>query len=876
MSDRYQPQDFEERWMREWDAQRLYAAGDDPGERPHRFIMEMFPYPSGDLHMGHVENYTISDAMARYWRMQGFDVMHPMGYDAFGLPAENAAIKRNVHPREWTSKNIAQMRSSFKRLGFSYDWDREVVSCDPDYYKWNQWIFLKMFESGLAYRRVATQFWCPVDKTVLANEQMSTGVCWRCGTPPEIRELPQWALKITDYSDRLLDDMQALDWPDSILNQQRNWIGRSHGAQVTFKIKADGSSDEVELEVFTTRPDTLWGATFLVLAAEHPLAASLSKGTEAEDAYNAFVEEVTREAEVDRLTSKVRRGLALPATAVNPVNGDAIPIWVSDYVLMGYGTGAIMAVPGHDQRDFEFAKTYGLPVKFVIKPSDGETEPSNGTEPFIGAGVMMDSGPFDGTAVSPEDQTGITEVVAWLEAEGKGRGKVNYRQRDWGVSRQRYWGTPIPIIYCDNCGTVPVPFGDLPVLLPDEVDYETSDDAVSPLANDAAFVEVKCPSCGAQAKRETDTLDTFFDSSWYFLRYCDPKNVEVPFDPAKVAAWAPVDRYIGGTEHAVMHLIYARFFVKAFQDMGLVDFSEPFLNLFNQGSVSVQGKEMSSSKGNAIEAAEVISRFGADAGRMFMLFCSPPEADYDFPADGMQEIGRVAFGWLSRVWRILENVADTTVPDSLDKMVHRTIKAVTKDFEDMGFNTAIARLMELLNEFSKLKGPVPKEAALSFLKMLAPIAPFIAEELWHKHGQTGSIHVSSWPQFDESKVARDKVMMIMQVNGKVRDRIEVDATIGAEEMERLAMDSDKVKLALGGDGPQRFVSVPPKLINLVTAATPPNPASSSGVSQPLARDGGTETGAATPPNPASSSGVSQPLARDGVEGTGAATPPNPQ
>lgn len=815
MNDRYAPQEFEERWMNEWESQRLYVAPDHPKGKK-KWVMEMFPYPSGDLHMGHVENYTIADAMARYWRMSGYEVMHPMGWDAFGLPAENAAIERNIHPRKWTRSNIALMHSSFTRLGYTYDWNREVTSCDPDYYRWNQWIFLQMYERGLAYRKQSPVNWCPVDKTVLAKEQLSTGVCWRCGSEPEIRDLTQWFLKITDYSDELLDDMEKLDWSDSILNQQRNWIGRSQGAEVTFKVKPKGSETEIDFPVFTTRPDTLWGATFMVLAAEHPLATQLTKGTELEGAYSAFLEEVRKEEEVDRMSSKgLRKGMALPAVAVNPVNGEEIPVWAADYVLMGYGTGAIMAVPAHDQRDFEFARQHGLNVRVVIQPEGVELDGDTLAESYSGPGVMVASDAFTGTVVDPIDQHGIKDVIAWLSDQGLGRGSINYRQRDWLVSRQRYWGTPIPIIYCDDCGELPVAYEELPVLLPDEVDYTPNEEATSPLANDPEFVNTACPKCGGAARRETDTLDTFFDSSWYFLRYCDPTNDQKPFDADKVKAWGPVDQYVGGTEHAVMHLIYARFFTKFFRDIGMVDFDEPFIALFNQGSVSMGGNEMSKSKGNAIEANEVIEKYGADSARTFILFCSPPDADYDFPLDGLEEIGRVAHNWLSRVWRILRNIENQPVPDDLNRVVHRTVKAVTQDMDEFGFNTAIARMMELVNAFSRLKGPVPREAAETFLRLLAPIAPFVTEEIWHSYGNLGSIHQQSWPTYDPALAVQDRVTMVIQVNGKVRDRVEVSAEITQDEMESIALSSQKVLAHLDGAMPRRLITVPPRLVNVV-------------------------------------------------------------
>src|SRR3989440_7008729 len=670
MADRYDPQSFEERWIAVWEAECLHAAPEHPRPGNKRYVLEMFPYPSGDMHMGHVENYSIADAIAGEWRMKGHDILHPMGYDAFGLPAENAAIGRGVHPKEWTFANIERMRRSQMRLGFSYDWDRQIVSADPAYYRWNQWIFLKLLERGLAYRKTAPVNWCPVDKTVLANEQISGGVCWRCGAVPEVRDLAQWFLKITDYAERLLVDMDLLDWPDQVLVQQRNWIGRSVGAEVTFTVQPTRKElPPVDYPVFTTRPDTLWGATFFVLAPENPFCAELVSGTELERPFASFLEEVRRETEVERVSSdRVRKGMALPAVAVNPVNGERIPVWTADYVLSHYGTGAIMAVPAHDQRDFEFARTYDLEVRVVVEPEAGDLDADTMTEAYPGPGVLVHSGPFTGTVVFPEDPDagkGIDDVIAWLEAEGKGRAAVNYRLRDWLVSRQRYWGTPIPIMYCPSCGEVPVRYEDLPVLLPEEADYTPTDDALGPLAHASDRVRTTCPRCGGPAARETDTMDTFFDSSWYFLRFCDPHNETAPFDCAPVEEWCPVDQYIGGIEHAVMHLIYARFFTKAFQDMGMLSFPEPFLRLFNQGSISMGGKAMSKSLGNVVEASAAVERFGADATRLFILFCSPPGAAYDFPADGLEEIGRVAFSWLSRVWRLLSDVAPVPVEAEL-------------------------------------------------------------------------------------------------------------------------------------------------------------------------------------------------------------------
>ena len=815
---RYDPQSFEEGWVAAWERSGLHAAPAQPDPARRRYVLEMFPYPSGDMHMGHVENYSIADAIARQWRMKGHQVLHPMGYDAFGLPAENAAIKRGVDPGEWTFANIDKMRRSQKRLGFSYDWSRQLVSASPDYYRWNQWIFLQLLERGLAYRKTAPVNWCPVDKTVLANEQISAGVCWRCGSVPEVRDLAQWFLKITDYADRLLDDMEILDWSEQVLVQQRNWIGRSRGAEVVFEVRPTDGGPGRSYPVFTTRPDTLWGATFFVLAPEHPFAAELVAGTPDEGPYAAYLEEVRRQSEVERVSSeRVRKGYRLPAVAVNPVNGEEIPVWAADYVLMHYGTGAIMAVPAHDTRDFEFARQYGIDIRVVIDTSGaGEPpDPAAMAEATVGPGRMVNSGPFTGVWSDASTGEGVEQVIAWLVGEGKGRGAVNYRLRDWLVSRQRYWGTPIPIVYCPDCGEVPVAYDELPVLLPEQADYTPTDDAVGPLANATDWVQVPCPSCGGPGRRETDTMDTFFDSSWYFLRFCDPTNDAAAFDPAKVAAWCPIDQYVGGIEHAVMHLIYARFFTKAFQDMGLVSFPEPFLRLFNQGSISMGGKAMSKSLGNVVEASVAVERYGADATRLFILFCSPPGAAYDFPADGVEEIGRVAFGWLSRVWRVLSQAAPGAVGPSLSLAVHRTVKAVTDDFETFSFNTAIARMMELLNALSKTKGPPPQEAVEVFLKLLAPIAPFITEELWHRLGHEGSIHLESWPVFDPAVLAAERVTMVVQVNGKVRDTMEVSADIAREEMEARALGSDKVRRALDGRTPSKAIVVPPRLVNLV-------------------------------------------------------------
>jgi len=814
-ADEFDPHTFESRWRSVWSGSDLYHAHAPAAGQSKRFIIEMFPYPSGDLHIGHIENYSIADVLARYSRMTGHQVLHPMGYDAFGLPAENAAISRGVSPWEWTLTNISSMRDSFNRLGCSFDERAEVITCEPEYYRWNQWIFLRMLERGLAYRKTSVVNWCPVDKTVLAKEQISTGVCWRCGSVPELRELPQWYLKITDYSDRLLDDMDQLEWPESVLRRQKSWIGRQHGAEVDFIVEtADGP---VPVTVFTTRPDTGWGATFLLLAPEHPLAAQFAAGTPVAAELAAFIDHSQRKGEVDRVSGKDGfEGMPLPVTARNPFTGEQVQVWVADYVLADYGTGAVMAVPAHDQRDLDFARRYELPVRVVVQPEGAPLNAGALTEAYTGPGVLVASGPVTGTRVDPETHDGITGVIDVIEREGFGRPSTQYRQRDWLISRQRFWGTPIPVVYCDDCGTVPVPAEDLPVLLPDTMPTSPPTEGSSPLSADEAWVHgASCPRCGGPARRETDTLDTFFDSSWYFLRYCSPHDEKAAFDTEEVRRWAPVDYYFGGMDHAVMHLIYARFFVKFFYDEGLVDFTEPFHRLFNQGWITFGGRQMSKSKGGGLTAASILDGYGADAARVFILFCSPPEADYDFPLDGYELIGRVSYSWLARIWRILNNVTDEPASEELRRKLHQTIRVVTEDLDAFQYNTAIARLMELVNAFSKLRAPVPREAAEDFLRLLAPIAPFITEELWHRLGHDESIHRERWPSFDPKLATEDHITMVVQVNGKVQDRLEVPADVTEDGAWVLVSDLPKIKQVLADRTPQRVIVRPPKLVNIV-------------------------------------------------------------
>ncbi|MGI8774178.1 MAG: leucine--tRNA ligase [Actinomycetota bacterium] len=819
MAREYDSTEIEQRWKKEWIAAEAWAAPSVPkGDK--RYTLTMFPYPSGDLHMGHIEIFSIHDAIARFSRMRGHEVLNPIGWDAFGLPAENAAIKRGIHPKTWTYENIAKHRSSMERLGCSFDWNRVFFTCDPAYYRWNQWLFLKLYERGLAYRKAAPANWCPNDKTVLANEQVVDGRCELCDTPVEKRYLTQWFFKITDYADRLLDDMDILTgWTDRVKSLQRNWIGRSYGAEVEFPIEGLGEP----VTVYTTRPDTLWGATFFVVAPEHPLLDEIVRGTEQEAQLESFRAEVQRLTEVDRTsTERKKKGMFTGKYATNPVNGERIPVWAADYVLMDYGTGAIMAVPAHDERDFDFASDNGLEIRTVIEPLEGRADE---TQAYSGPGRLVGSGPFDGTPT--EDS--VTEVTAWLDREGLGRAAKNFRLRDWLISRQRYWGTPIPVVHCEQHGEVAVPVDQLPVILPDDVDF-TPQDSVSPLETAQEWVNTTCPECGGPARRETDTMDTFVDSSWYFLRFVDPHNTEVPFDPDKASAWMPVDQYSGGIEHAVMHLIYSRFIQKFFMDMGLTKDSEPYPALLNQGLITMGGKRMSKSRGNIVEPQEAFAQFGADALRLYMLFSGPPEAHFDWPMEGITAIGRVTAPWLQRVWRLSEDVralidqgggSSSEAGEDLRKELHRTIKVVTADFEAFAFNTAIARLMELVNATYKYRAvggddpEVLREVVEGLLKMLAPFAPYITEEQWHRLGHDSFISLEQWPEHDEDLARQEEAMMVVQVNGKVRDTIPVSVDISEDEMRELALASDKVRSHIGDKELRKIITKPPKMISLV-------------------------------------------------------------
>ncbi|HBT47145.1 MAG TPA: leucine--tRNA ligase [Peptococcaceae bacterium] len=828
MEARYNFKEIEPKWQRRWEADELYKVAEDEG-KPKFYCLEMFPYPSGNLHMGHVRNYSIGDVVARYKRMRGFNVLHPMGWDAFGLPAENAAIKHGIHPAEWTWNNIANMRRQLMAMGISYDWEREIATCHPNYYKWTQWLFLQMYKHGLAYRKKAAVNWCPSCATVLANEQVVGGACERCGTPVTHRDLEQWFFRITAYAERLLQDLKKLPgWPEKVKVMQENWIGRSEGAEVVFTVAGSGQ----EIPVFTTRPDTLFGVTYMVLAPEHPLVEELTRGTPYEGPVREFVEAARHLSALDRTaTEKEKEGLFIGAYAVNPVNGQKIPIWIANYVLMEYGTGAVMGVPAHDERDLAFARKYGLPVKVVIRPPEGELDAATMAEAYVEPGIMVDSGPFSGL---PSEE-GKERIIRYLEEKGIGKRRVNYKLRDWLISRQRYWGAPIPIIYCDQCGTVPVPEEDLPVILPEGVEFKPTGE--SPLKDCPDFVNTTCPACGKPARRETDTMDTFVCSSWYFLRYTSPHSREVPFERDKVDYWMNVDQYIGGVEHAILHLMYARFFTKALYDFGLVGVEEPFQNLLTQGMVLKDGGKMSKSKGNVVSPEDIIERYGADTARLFILFAAPPERDLEWSDHGVEGCYR----FLNRVWRLVYNYSGkvrgveagqgeiklgSRADRELYRLIHATIKKVTEDIEErFNFNTAISAIMEMVNGFYHYQDNVPEgEQNLPLVKMglknlvtlLAPFAPHIAEEMWQGIGEEGSVHLESWPTYDPQALKTEEVTIVVQINGKVRDRLQVPAGLREEDLKEAVLSRDKIASLLSGQQVLKVVVVPDKLVNIAT------------------------------------------------------------
>ncbi|GAB6037293.1 leucine--tRNA ligase [Fundidesulfovibrio butyratiphilus] len=832
---KYDPKSIEAKWQKVWADGRHFHAEADP-KKPKYYVLEMFPYPSGRIHMGHVRVYTIGDVLARFKRMQGYNVLHPMGWDAFGLPAENAAIKRNLHPAKWTYENIANMRAQLQRMGYSLDWERELATCDKEYYRWEQLFFLKFYEKGLVYRKHSPQNWCPDCHTVLANEQVIDGLCWRCDSPVEQKDLEQWFLRITAYAEELLKDLDILaeGWPERVLTMQRNWIGKSVGCEIDFLLEDGPTPDGVNaVKVFTTRPDTLWGATFMSLAAEHPLAERLITGKPQEAEARAFIDKVRNLDRIKRQADDLEKeGVFTGSYCKNPVTGERIPIYLANFVLMGYGTGAVMAVPAHDQRDFEFSAKYGLPRKAVIHPKGKTLDASTLTEAYADPGVLADSGKFSGM----ESEPAKAAIAEWLEAEGLGKRTVNYRLRDWNISRQRYWGAPIPMLYCPKCGVVPVPESDLPVVLP--LDVKTRPDGRSPLPETPGFVEAVCPKCGGPARRETDTMDTFMESSWYFLRYCSPQDDTAPFDKAAAAYWSPVDQYVGGIEHAILHLLYSRFYVKALRDLGYLDHDEPFAHLLTQGMVIKDGAKMSKSKGNVVDPDEMVEKYGADTTRLFTLFAAPPEKDLEWSDTGIEGAARFA----SRLWRLVTEefggVLSPTGPclaldpaglsplgRELRRREHATVAKVAKDIEgQFQFNTAIASVMELTNflfaNLDALRAQTQDRKALcsavnSLLVVLSPMAPHLCEELWQAMGHTRPLSRQPWPAYDPAALATDTVTVVVQVLGKLRGKVEVAADADEESVKQAAMTEENVARHLAGKTVRKVIYVPGKLVNIV-------------------------------------------------------------
>lgn len=817
MHEAYDFKAVQDKWLPIWDKLEPFKSARANDDRPKKYVLDMFPYPSGDLHMGHAEAYALGDVIARYWIQKGFNVMHPIGWDAFGLPAENAAIKRDADPRAWTYENIEVQKASMRRYACSFDWDRVLHTCDPEYYKWNQWLFLKMFEKGLAYRKDSAVNWCPDCQTVLANEQVVAGLCERCDSAVTKKKLNQWYFKITDYADRLLDDMQQLEgkWPEKVLLMQRNWIGRSTGAQVDFAV----DKLDQKITVYTTRPDTLYGATFMVVAADSELAAKLVAGTKVEGEFKKYLESVKSASDIDRLaTDRVKTGIFLEQYAINPVNNEKIPIWASDYVLADYGTGAIMAVPAHDQRDLDFAKAMKLPVRVVI--DTGLEDPNISGVATSGDGKVINSGSISGLS----KDAAIEKIIKELADKKVGKATKNYRLRDWLISRQRFWGTPIPIIHCDGCGLVPVPESQLPVALPQAKGLDLKPKGSSPLGAASDWVNVKCPKCNKDAKRDADTMDTFVDSSWYFLRYTSVNNHDVAFDKKAVETWLPVDQYVGGVTHAILHLLYSRFFTKVLNDMGLLNFNEPFTRLLNQGMVLMDGSAMSKSRGNLVKLSEELDKHGVDAIRVSLVFAGPPEDDVDW-AD-VSPAGSLKF--LNRAWRISQEVTSKPGVDfktgnlELRKVTHKTLADIELAVESFRFNVTIARIMELVNATRKAidsgcgaQDPAVREAAEAIAISLSLVAPYTAEDMWEKLGHKPAIANAGWPKIDQTLIGADNVIAILQINGKIKDRIEVAPNISKAELEKLARENAEIKAALIGQDVKKVITVSPKLVNFV-------------------------------------------------------------
>lgn len=822
---KYKPREIEKKWQTKWFDSKIYKT-EMSKDREKYYVLEMFPYPSGNLHMGHVRNYSIGDVLARYKTMAGFNVIHPMGFDAFGMPAENAAIKNKVHPSDWTFSNIDNMKRQQREMGLSYDWDREVETCRPDYYRWTQWMFETFYKRGLAYKREASVNWCDTCGTVLANEQVIDGKCWRCDNDVRKKALSQWFLKITAYADELKKDLSLLrGWPDRVKTMQDNWIGRSEGLEFSFDVPEYGE----KIPVYTTCAHTVFGVTYVVLAAEHPLVEKFIAGKENEKELRAFVEKTKNSSDIERTSAESeKKGMFTGVYAVNPVTGKKIPVWVTNYVLYDYGTGAVMGVPTGDQRDFQFAKKYNLELILTVDNPDSPIDENNMTEAYVEPGIMVNSAQFNGMNSDEARET----IVDWMVEQqlGDAKVKVNYRLRDWLISRQRYWGAPIPIIYCEKCGEQLVPDEQLPVMLPQNISFEQG--SVSPLAQCEEFVNCTCPKCGGPARRETDTMDTFICSSWYYLRYTDALNDREPFSREKVNYWAPVDQYIGGIEHAILHLLYSRFFTKVLRDEGWVNFDEPFTNLLTQGMVLKDGGKMSKSKGNVVSPEEIIGKYGADTARLFILFAAPPERDLDWSDDGVEG----AFRFLNRVWRIIDQFTDmakagsdqydvlvlTPEEKELRRVLHATIKKVTADIDGrFMFNTAISSIMELVNAFYKFNGSdnvnknLIREVVFGLIKLIAPFAPHIADELWELTGHNSSVHLEKWPSYEEAALVQSEVEVVLQVNGKVRGRINVPADLDRDALGEAAMNHPRVMEYTASKEIIKVIAVPNKLVNIV-------------------------------------------------------------